>query len=59
MLDSVIGHGRLLLNGCLVVVVYIFSIVCFWNFNAIGAMLKRLEFCGALFGGHDFGFTVT
>ena len=39
---------------------YIFSpSVCFWNDDVVGVMIQVLGLCGALVGGHNFGFTGT
>ena len=53
------GHWSLTLNVRLVVIVDFSPIIWLWKYYCDGTMLQGLEFCGALVGGHDFGFTVT
>ena len=59
MIDDFWIHWSRPLNGCLVVVVYFNPRLCLCNPDVIWNMLQVLEFCGALVGGHDFGFTGT
>ena len=59
MFDTFWGLWRRPLNGCIAVILDFSPIVCFWDYDFMGAMIRGLEFCGALVGCHDFLFTGT